>query len=92
MSELKLELVKILKAAKKTPSKQSLIKEYDWRCKSPHIRPLGWKRKWILEQFQALEAEVEGMKKDKEELIRLLVTEGWNEPELKKRCKEVGKK
>ncbi len=75
MSELKLELVKILKAAKKTPSKQRI-----------HNRGR------ILEQFQALEAENEGLKKDKEELIRLLVTEGWNEPELKKRCKEAGKK
>ena len=74
-----------------TKLSESLIKEYDWRCKSSHIRPLGWERKWILEQFQALEAENEGLKKDKEELIRLLVTEGWNEPELKKRCKEAGK-
>ena len=45
-----------------TKLSESLIKEYDWRCKSSHIRPLGWKRKWILEQFQALEAEVEGLK------------------------------
>ena len=72
MRELKLELVKILKAAKKTPSKQSLIKEYDWRCKSPHIRPLGWKRKWILEQFQALEAEVKGLKEALQSVMETL--------------------
>jgi len=62
--------------------KDKLFKKYQKADKGLQSTFPAW---LIIEHLK----EVKGLKKDKEELIRLLVTEGWNEPELKKRCKEA---